>query len=394
MNLKKINFRQPKYIFPLIVSVPIGCLLYLIGDMFGGTEEEKPTDFINTNLPAANVNSSQSKLAGMQARYNDKDNLFSAVDGFREERQEKESIDMEYSDDELEKIMQEAEQKRAEREQVDQMQRNVDRAQQRLFGSPSYPNNSSGNSTDYMAQYDDRMDQIQRRQQERYKQLMTDPEEEERKREQAETERLAKEEAQRKAAEETPHEVIKVSEVQTGMFNTVDAFDSQHVDAPLIKAMIDKTTKSSEGTRLRFKLLDDVIIKDIKLPKGTYLYGTVSGFGNQRVKATISNVLVGSTFLKVDLSVYDLDGMEGFYVPASSFREFMTDAASGVANANVNFNNNSGGSSGFNAQMLALQALQNIYSAGSNAISKNIKKNKAKIKYNTIVYLINSQNVK
>jgi hypothetical protein len=39
---------------------------------------------------------------------------------------------------------------------------------------------------------------------------------------------------------------------------------------------------------------------------------------------------------------------------------------------------------------LALQALQNMYQSASSAISGNIRKNRAKIKYNTIVYLINT----
>ena len=54
--------------------------------------------------------------------------------------------------------------------------------------------------------------------------------------------------------------------------------------------MIDKTTKAHEGTRLRFKLLDDVTIHDVRLAKGTYLYGTVTGFGQQRVRAAITSI--------------------------------------------------------------------------------------------------------
>ncbi len=106
--------------------------------------------------------------------------------------------------------------------------------------------------------------------------------------------------------------------------------------------------------------------------------------------ANLTSILVGDRFLKVNPSIYDIDGMEGFYVPAPSFREFIHNATAGVASENINFNDNSNSDRGINAQSIALQALQNIYQAGSSAISKNAKKNKAKIKYNTIVYLINS----
>ena len=86
----------------------------------------------------------------------------------------------------------------------------------------------------------------------------------------------------KKAVEKPKAELVqKVSEQNADKFNTIG--EQAQVDEPLIKAMIDKTTKAHEGTRLRFKLLDDVIIKDVKLKKGTYLYGTVTGFGQQRV---------------------------------------------------------------------------------------------------------------
>ena len=154
--------------------------------------------------------------------------------------------------------------------------------------------------------------------------------------------------------------------------------------------MIDRTTKAREGTRLRFKLLDDVTVKGIRLKKGSYLYGIVTGFGQQRVKASITSILVGNKFIKVDLSVFDNDGMEGFYVPESTFREMVKDAGSNVAAQSVQFDVNGTGS--LSPEIIALQALQNMYQSASSAVSKNIRKNKAKIKYNTIVYLINTQN--
>ena len=181
--------------------------------------------------------------------------------------------------------------------------------------------------------------------------------------------------------------VTKAEDSNSESFNTVT--DEEKLDDPLIKAMIDKTTKAHEGTRLRFKLLDDVVVKGVKLKKGTYLYGTVTGFGQQRVMADITSILVKDKFLKIHLSVYDLDGMQGFYVPESAFRDMMKNAGSAAMQSNISFD--SGGGSGISAEALALQALQNVYQSTSSAVSQAIKKNRAKIKYNTIVYLINEQ---
>ena len=189
-----------------------------------------------------------------------------------------------------------------------------------------------------------------------------------------------------------PKLVIKSGDTNAEKFHTVTSPDDI-AEAKLIRAMIDQTTKAKEGTRLRFKLLDDITVSNTKLKKGTYLYGTVTGFGQQRVKATITSILVGDKFINVKLSVFDNDGMEGFYVPESSFREFVKDASSSAVQQNISFESEDGYGygSGISGEALALQALQNVYNSASSAISSNIRKNKAKIKYNTIVYLINSE---
>ena len=185
---------------------------------------------------------------------------------------------------------------------------------------------------------------------------------------------------------EKPAIVKKVMEGNADKFNTVSVESTAEVS--LIRAMIDKTTKAHEGTRLRFKLLDDVTLKGTKLKKGTYLYGTVTGFGQQRVMASITSILVKDKFIKVGLSVYDNDGMEGFYVPESAFRDLMKDAKANALQSNINFDGGYGG--GLSSEAVALQALQNMYQSATSAVSANIRKNKARIKYNTIVYLVNT----
>lgn len=374
--MRKINFKQPKYIFPAVIVVPLAALIYFIAQIVGGNDDsgQVATDRLNSNLPEAQIDSyGRDKLTEMNRRYDTDDDALTAIDAIGQEVEQKEKLD-EDGYTESERAMIEAlKRQHEEQEKMNNLQNRLNRSQNSL---PDY---------DSDAEYQRQMAEIRRMTNQRMEE-MEGPDKEELAR--AEAERRAREEAERKEAER-PLLVVKATETDKQMFNTVSTADSPSSDSPLIKAMIDKTTKASEGTRLRFKLLDDVIVKDVKLPKGTYMYGTVSGFTDQRVKAKITNILVGSRFLKVDLSVYDNDGMEGFYVPASSFREFMKEAGSGVMDQNINISTNSSGNE-ISGEALALQALQNIYTAGTSAITKNIRKNKAKIKYNTIVYLINS----
>ena len=141
-----------------------------------------------------------------------------------------------------------------------------------------------------------------------------------------------------------------------------------------------------DGSRVRLRLLDDVEIDGSTLRKGTYLYATVSGFSSGRVKGSISNILVGDKLVKVSLSLYDTDGLEGLYVPESQFRETSKDVASSAMSGNLSMNT---GGYGNSLAQWGMQAVQNAYQKTSNAISKAIKKNKVKLKYGTFVYLVN-----
>lgn len=407
----KINFKQPKYIFPLVVFVPLCALIYFVIQTFGGSEDAQQTvatDRINTELPQANAEEAGDKMYEMSRRFGDED-AFTAIGAIGEEQKENEELEHGYSEDELNKLdAAEAERLRQQRE-MEELERSLAESRRHInsfaYGdnAPGSTGNSrtgqrgnpSGTSEGYTSQDDFARDleEIQRRSYERQKAIESglgigrfDRDEQAEKQWKDSIARVRQAEKERNR----PKLVIKSGDTNAEKFHTVTSPDDV-AEAKLIRAMIDQTTKAKEGTRLRFKLLDDITVSNTKLKKGTYLYGTVTGFGQQRVKATITSILVGDKFINVKLSVFDNDGMEGFYVPESSFREFVKDASSSAVQQNINFQSEDGYGSGISGEALALQALQNVYNSASSAISSNIRKNKAKIKYNTIVYLINSE---
>jgi conjugative transposon TraM protein len=185
--------------------------------------------------------------------------------------------------------------------------------------------------------------------------------------------------------EAEPEEVVKTQKETSDYFNTITINEPVH---KLIKAIVDEDVKAVDGSRVRLRLLDDIDIGERTIPCGTYLYCTMSGFSQQRVKGTVKSVLFDDELVKVNLSIYDTDGLEGLYVPRSSFRETTQDVASGAMSQSMTLNDGSATSS---VGRWGMQALQNAYQKTSNAISKNIRKNKVNIKYGTQVYLINSK---
>ena len=397
--MKKVNFKQPKYILPLVIFLPLVFLGYTISNFFGEDEDAKKgvvTDNINMTLPDARNGEMTDKMTEMSRRFSE-DGAYTAIGALGSEKEELDSTQAGYKEHELNSIDAENAKREAKQKELEDLERSLAESRKHINAYAYDRGSSSGRGyggrgssrQDELDDYARDLEYIQQRSKERQKVL-------------EQTLGIGSSDGaggnggatggngtadNRKAVERPKPELVqKVSEQNADKFNTIG--EKAQVDEPLIKAMIDKTTKAHEGTRLRFKLLDDVIIKDVKLEKGTYLYGTVTGFGQQRVKAAITSILVKDKFVKVALSVYDNDGMEGFYVPESAFRDMMKDAGAQAMQSNINVDGGYG--SQISGEAIALQALQNMYQSASSAISGNIRKNKAKIKYNTIVYLINT----
>jgi len=189
-------------------------------------------------------------------------------------------------------------------------------------------------------------------------------------------------------SEEKAETVVKVIKTESEYFNTV----SQNAPgSSLITAIIDENIKAVDGSRVRLRLLDDVEIGGLFVPKGTYLYATMSGFSKQRVKGKVASVFVGDEIKTINLSIYDTDGMEGLYVPSSTFRETAKDIGSSAMQQSMSID---GSNSNNSVAQWAQQTVQQAYQRTSQAISKAIRKNKVKLKYGTRVYLINGQQLK
>jgi conjugative transposon TraM protein len=190
----------------------------------------------------------------------------------------------------------------------------------------------------------------------------------------------AAKEAVKKEAEEIL-EAKKTNRKESDSFNTLTGDKKKS----FITAILDEAQTVVDGSRIRIRLLDDIFIGDYLFPKGSYLFGLVSGFTAQRVNVNITSVLYGDRILKTNLSLYDYDGIKGLYVPNSDFRDMMRQAGSRMAqSSNVNINSNQN-----TMQQFMTQAGQDFYRSVTQAVSAKIRQNKAKLKYASQIYLIN-----
>ena len=380
----KINFKQPKYMLPLIIYLPLLGTAYFVFDMFDTELAEKKdanmqtTEYLNPNLPQAQI-----KSDGIGGKYENMLNSYgkiedhSAVNNIEiEDNNEKEEFQSKYSDEELRKLDAEAAERTAEMERQKGMQKtDTDKTESEALAEL----NKALAQARLKAQQETGLTDTGQQADE------TNPAN----RNISGSVNINDKSRNAISEESEPTEVVKKVKVSSDYFNTLAENEKE---ANLIKAIIDEDVKATDGTRIRLRLLDDVEIGELVVPKGSYLYATMSGFGSQRVKGNIKSMLIDDELVKINLSIYDTDGMEGLYVPSSSFRETTKDVASSAASGNMEMNN--GTNTGNSMTQWAAQAMTNAYQKTSNAIGKAIKKNKVKVKYGTFVYLINSKESK
>lgn len=371
-RIKQINWRQPKFMLPAILYIPLMGGSYFIFDLFHAEKAEvadktlQTTEFLNPELPDAQIKGGDgigNKYENMAKSWG-KIQDYSAVDNIeRDEPEEnKQTYESQYTQDDIALLDQQEQDKALAEKETDSREREKEAlaelekalAEARLKGqaatAPILPDSTATEQSDIRAngQIDEESRSV-------------------------------------KAPSETDKasEVVKKVKTASDYFNTL----SKDIHEPkLIQAIIDENIKAVDGSRVRLRLLDDIEIDNHIVKRGSYLYATMSGFSSGRVKGSINSVLVEDELIKVNLSLYGTDGMEGLYVPNSQFRETSKDVASGAVTGNISMNTTSSGNS---LTQWGMQAMQNAYQKTSNAIGKAIKKNKVKLKYGTFVYLVN-----
>lgn len=391
--LKKINWKQPKYMIPLIIYFPLLFVGYFVIDLFHTEKAEIPdglatTEYLNPDLPDAKMKGDGigNKYESMLKSYGKIDDYSALGNIERNEEDTREEYESKYTDEEREQLEAQEAAKLAEMQR--QLQESAQKGQEIAQGGSSSEEDriarSKQREQEAMDELNRAIAQARLQAQQSMMPAVSDTS--------ATGLREGKVEASDKKMidDDEPQEVVKKVKVTSDYFNTLCDNDKE---PNLIKAIIDENIKAVDGSRVRLRLLDDIEINDVVVPKGSYLYATMSGFGSQRVKGNVQSIMVDDDIIKVSLALYDTDGLEGLYVPSSQFRETTKDVSSGALSNTSNLTNSST-TTGNNLATWGAQTITNAVQKTSNAISKAIKKNNAKLKYGTFVYLINSRSNK
>lgn len=110
------------------------------------------------------------------------------------------------------------------------------------------------------------------------------------------------------------------AKVESNGFFSADDLLVSNETPNVINAVSHETTTLVDGAILKLRLLNDIYINGIKIPSGTFIFGTASLAG-ERLGININNISYQNFYFPVKLSVYDVNGLDGIYVPGAITRD-------------------------------------------------------------------------
>lgn len=125
--------------------------------------------------------------------------------------------------------------------------------------------------------------------------------------------------------------VSQLSNLKTREFNTAGkALESNQV-ANSIAACIHDTQIIGADNSVRIRLLDNVRLYKMVIPKGTVITA-IAKFQQTRLQLLINSVEYKGHIMAVELTAYDVDGQPGLAIPSSPERNALTEIAANMGN--------------------------------------------------------------
>ena len=93
-----------------------------------------------------------------------------------------------------------------------------------------------------------------------------------------------------------------------------------------IQAVVHETQTLVAGSTVKLRLVNDVYINGILIPKDNFLFGEAK-LNGERLDIEIGSIRYQNSLFPVQLSVYDMDGMNGIYIPGAITRDVAKQSA-------------------------------------------------------------------
>ena len=163
-----------------------------------------------------------------------------------------------------------------------------------------------------------------------------------------------------------------------GFYSTEDNKNSS-ASQSAIAAQVHSTQTLMSGGTVKLRLLSDLYIDGRFISKNQFVYG-VASLSGERLLIEIKSIRSASNIYPVKLKVYDMDGMEGIYVPGAITTDALKQSADQtIQTLGINSISNS----------LSVQAASAGIEALKNMVSRKVKLIKVTVKAGYRVLLVN-----
>jgi conjugative transposon TraM protein len=114
--------------------------------------------------------------------------------------------------------------------------------------------------------------------------------------------------------------VFSVRAQQNSFYGLDEEIPEENSTGNAIEAVIHDTQELVAGSTVKMRLVNDVFINGKLIPKGQFVYGTCA-INGERLNIEINSIRDDNSLFPVSLSVYDMDGLEGIYIPGAITRD-------------------------------------------------------------------------
>lgn len=119
---------------------------------------------------------------------------------------------------------------------------------------------------------------------------------------------------------------------QTRGFYSLDDNGISEVNQNAIEAIIPETQIVVAGATVKLLLANDIYINGLMISRNSFVYGTAA-LNNERLRINITSIRYKNNIIPVSLEVYDIDGLQGIYIPGSINREVAKESSNEAINA-------------------------------------------------------------
>jgi conjugative transposon TraM protein len=137
-----------------------------------------------------------------------------------------------------------------------------------------------------------------------------------------------------------------------------------------VPAVVHEIQTLVNGSTVKLRLVSDIFINGMLIPKDNFLFG-IATLNGERLNIKIKSIRYRNALFPVDLSVYDMDGVEGIYIPGAVSRDVAKESAGrslqdiGITSFNPSI--------GAQAATAGLEAVKTLFSKKVKLIKATVK---------------------